>query len=117
MPYQAFKREVLEESGAEITDIKQIGVVEEYRTLDNFKQTSYVFTARVINKGNTDYTEEELKSGSRVLWISPKEAIRLIKSCEEYLTIDNKKDLYHSKFIVRRDYEILRYYINNYNYQ
>ena len=113
MPYQAFKREVLEESGAEITDIKQIGVVEEYRTLDNFHQTSYIFTARVISKGNTDYTEEELKSGSRVLWVSPKDAINLIKNCEEKLTIDNKKNLYHSKFIVRRDYEILKYFLKN----
>lgn len=113
MPYQAFKREVLEESGAKITDINQIGVVEEYRTLDNFHQTSYVFTARVISKGNTNYTKEELNSGSRVLWVSMKDAINLIKNCEESLIIGNKKDLYHSKFIVRRDYEILKYYLNN----
>ena len=41
-PEEAFKREVLEETGCEVEIIECLGTTEEYKTFDNFKQISYV---------------------------------------------------------------------------
>ena len=37
-----FKREALEETGCEIEIIKELGTIEEHKSLDNFKQISYL---------------------------------------------------------------------------
>ena len=48
-PEEAFKREALEETGCEIEIINSLGTIEEHKSLDNFKQTSYIFVAKVVN--------------------------------------------------------------------
>ena len=47
--------------------------------------------------------------------MSLEEAIKLIKDCEDNIKSTNDEmDIYHIKFIVRRDYEILNYYMSEY---
>lgn len=107
-----FIREVREEAGAELdlNSIKLIGTIEENRSLDNFKQISYVYVANVNTIGNTFYTKKEKDEGATVIWVGLDEAKRLIKECENNLLPSKYESIYHTKFIVRRDYEILNFY-------
>ena len=117
-PIQAFKREALEECGCKIKMIQNIGTIEEHRSLDNFKQISFVYIASVIEDlHSTSFTEKEKGEGSETLWLNIDEAIEKIKDCENNLLAspyDGNKSIYHTKFIVRRDYEILKYVKENY---
>lgn len=113
-PEEAFNREALEETGYSICIDDFIGIIEEYKSLDNFQQQSYIYVAHVIEqKGKPQYTKQEQVEGSELLWLDIDEAINLIKNSENYLlasTEESHMSLYHTKFIVRRDYEILNYY-------
>lgn len=111
-PAIAFQREVLEESGCEVKIIETLGTIEEHKSQDNFKQTSYVFVADVINDTNQlGFTEKEIDEGARLLWLDIKDAMELIKNSENNLVASKYENVYHTKFIVRRDYEILKYYL------
>ena len=116
-PSDAFKREVLEETGCEINISKCLGTVEEIKSHDNFKQISYVYVSHVIkDNGKLFLTRQEVAEESVCLWLDIEEAIKRIHDCEEKLissSYDGEKSIYHTKFIVRRDYEILKYYIDN----
>lgn len=112
----AFKREVKEESGATLKNIWLLGIIQENRTHDNFQQISYVYVGDVENIGETEYTDKEKDEGAEILWLSIDGAMELIKDCENKIIPSKYENTYHSKFIVRRDYEILKYYqkmINN----
>ena len=114
-PKIAFKREVLEEAGCNIEIIKGLGTIEEIKSHDNFKQLSYVFVAKVVGKFvEPTYTQKEIDEGSKLLWLNLDDAINKIKNSEKELIGSQYENLYHSKFIVRRDYEILKYYKENY---
>ena len=115
-PTTAFKREVLEETGATIDNISFIGTIEEHKSLDNFKQISYIFTATVKSIKNPSFTKEEIDDDATLLWLPINEAIDKIKSCENNLVAskhEGSMSVYHTKFIVKRDYYILKYYIDN----
>ncbi|MDD3048694.1 MAG: NUDIX domain-containing protein [Bacilli bacterium] len=110
----AFKREALEETGCEIEILKELGTIEEHKSLDNFKQISYLFVAKVTKDNNTsNFTEEEKDSGAKLLWVNENEALELITKCIYELKESDEKNLYHSKYIVLRDRYILEYYLNN----
>ena len=47
-PEDAFYREVAEETGCKVEIIKYLGVTEEYKYKNNFKQISYIFVSKVI---------------------------------------------------------------------
>ena len=116
-PTKAFKRECLEEAGCKIEIDDCLGTVEELKTLDDFKQTSYIYIAHVLEDiGHTDFTEQEKGEGSELLWLNIDDAMNVIKGSEDKLIaskFDSDKSVYHTKFIVRRDYEILKYYKNH----
>ena len=115
-PKEAFKREALEETDCLVEIEKYLGWIEEEKSSDNFKQTSYIFSAQVIkNNHRTQFTEKELTEGSELLWVPIEKAIQLIKACEKKLTISDPKELYHTKFIVRRDFYILNVYLHSQN--
>lgn len=117
LPEVAFKREVHEETGATIKNIKLLGTFEEHKSQDNFKQISYIYTADVESINFTMFTEDEINDGATLLWLPIYEALEKIKSSENNLKPSNHEgnmSVYHTKFIVRRDYEILIYYIENY---
>ena len=115
-PEIAFRREVKEEAGCEITDIKLLGKTEELKSLDNFQQISYVFTARVTSiQENLNLTQKEIDEGGCLLWMTPEEALEKITNCAEQIVASQYENAYHSKFINYRDREILKYFLKTYN--
>jgi 8-oxo-dGTP diphosphatase len=98
---QSLKREVLEETGCKVEDIKELGEIVEYRNEYALKQTSYCYTGKLKGKtGKNNLTETEKKAGFKLQWTSVKEAISLLEK-------ENPKD-YTAKFIVKRDLKILQ---------
>ncbi|MEG0021335.1 MAG: NUDIX domain-containing protein [Bacilli bacterium] len=112
-PREAFKREVLEETGCTIEIINELGFIEELKSLDNFMQKSFVFVGRVIeDTHNFELTEKEKAEGARLLWCKPDEALKLIENCSKDLKASAYENLYHSKFICLRDQEIMKTYLS-----
>lgn len=113
-PRIAFQREVLEEAGCEIEIIQQLGTTEEYKSLQNLKQTSHVFVAKVVNDiHHLNLTEKEKSEGAKLLWVEPKEALKLITECYDKLLPSDYDDVYNTRFMVLRDRKILEYYLNS----
>lgn len=111
-PEEAFKREVLEETGCEVEIIKCLGTIEEHKSLDNFKQISYVYVAKVLkDTKELSVTEKEKEEGAKLFWKKPGEALELIKNCYDKLVASKYESVYHTKFIVFRDRKILEKYI------
>ena len=77
----ALRREVREETGYEITDIRELGVVEEDRYYCGMHQISYCFTARAGQFVGTELTEKEAARGMELVWMnSIEEAIAAVES-------------------------------------
>lgn len=113
---EAFKREALEETGCEIEIIKELGTIEEHKSLDNFKQISYLFVGKVLKDNNQlELTQKEKDEGAKLLWVDKEEGLKLITDCFEDLKESKYENLYHSKFIVLRDRYILEYYLETLN--
>lgn len=110
----ALKREVLEESGCEITDISEIGFVEECHTKNNFVQTSFIFNAKVLHDTHVlNLTDNEIAEGSTLCWFEPHEALNKINDCYKNLQPSEYSNIFATKMINRRDYAILKYYLDN----
>ncbi len=113
-PIKAFKREALEESGCEIEIDTCLGITKELKSHDNFKQTSYIYVAHVIKDTKIlNLTKQEKSEKAKLLWLNIDEAMKKIKDCECKLTssiFDGNMSIYHTRFIVKRDYAILKYY-------
>ena len=113
---EAFKREALEETGCEIEIIDELGTIEEHKSLDNFKQISYLFVGKVLKDNNKlELTQKEKDEGAKLLWVDKEEGLKLITDCFENLKESKYENLYHSKFIVLRDRYILEYYLETLN--
>ena len=111
-PEEAFKREVLEETGCEVEIIETIGTIEEHKTVDNFKQISYVFIGKVLkDTKELHVTEKEKDEGAKLIWETPENALKLITDCFNNLKASKYESVYHTKFIVFRDRKILEKYI------
>ncbi|MCB2294060.1 NUDIX domain-containing protein [Clostridium algoriphilum] len=97
---EALNREVMEEVGAKIDIISEIGTIIEYR--DRFKQLqiSYCFLAKVKEiVDSPSFTKEELDAGFQLKWMKFEDAIA---------TIENDKPTdYMGKFIQKRDLAFL----------
>jgi len=111
---QAFLREVQEETGCEVQIDSFLGTIKEFKSQDNFQQISYVYIAHVIdNTFKTHFTEQEQGEGAELLWLDVTEALKRIKDSEIQLVpsdYEGELSVYHSKFVVRRDFEILKFY-------
>lgn len=93
---EALKRESIEEIGCKISVVGEVGKIIEYRDEWDLKQESYCYLAKVIGeKGQPDFTEEEILGGFSILWVSLDEAIEILKKDEP--------DNYEGKFIKVRD--------------
>ncbi len=116
---EAFIRECLEETGCIVEVDRELGYAEEIKTLDNFKQISYIFVAHVVkDTKKTNLTEQELKEKSEVVWTNKNNALSLIKNSMTKILpseFEGELSVYHSKFIIKRDYEILKYYLSKMN--
>lgn len=112
-PEEAFKREVLEETGCEVEIIENLGTTEEYKSLNNFKQISYVFVCKVIkDTKQLNVTEKEKDEGAKLLWENPEKALKLITECFDKLNASKYASIYSTKFVVLRDKRILEYYLS-----
>lgn len=112
-PEQAFLREVLEETGCIVNEMKLIGIAEELKSKQNFKQISYVFISNVKEQtGKLSLTKKEQDEGGQIIWISPKEALERIENSFLFLKESKYENMYHSKFINYRDKKILKFYID-----
>lgn len=112
-PKDSFKRECEEELGVKIDIVDFLGTIEEVQSQTNFKQISYVFVAKVIEKTKQNLTQMEKDEGATSLWVNIDEALNLISSCINDLRASNYESVYSTKFIVLRDRKILEYYLNN----
>ena len=111
-PETAFKREALEETGCEVEVLKCLGTIEEHKSLDNFKQISYVFLGKVTkDTKELHVTDKEKDEGAKLLWETPENALKLITDCYDKLIASKYESVYHTKFIVFRDRKILEKYI------
>ena len=111
-PEKAFEREVLEEAGCEVTDIKLLGITKELKSQENFQQISYVFSCTVTkDTGNLHMTQQEIDEGGGLIWLTPEEALDKITACANELRASDYDSVYRTKFMNYRDREILRYYI------
>ena len=98
--YDALKREVEEEVGAQIEDIKEIGVTIEYRNLEGLLQVSYGYIAKAIGElKDPMFTVNEINDGLVLRWVPIQIAIEIIKQ-------DMPND-YVGNFIQQRDLEFL----------
>ena len=103
IPEEAFKREVLEETGCIVEIIGKLGITEEYKSQTNFKQISNVFVGKVMqDTKQLSVTQKEKDEGAR-----------LITDCFGKLVKSDYESVYATKFVVLRDRKILEYYINN----
>lgn len=113
-PEEAFKREVLEETGCKVEIIKELGTTEEYKTLDNFKQISYVFVGKVLeDTKQLNVTQKEKDEGARLVWETPENALKVITESYDKLIASKYESVYHTRFISLRDRKILEYYIKH----
>ncbi len=98
--HQALEREILEEVGARITDVKELGIVEEYRSKFNLKQVSYCYVAHVVAKGENKLEPDEIEEGFEIIWVPLQKAIALLESDQPYD--------YEGPFIKKRELVFLR---------
>lgn len=110
-PEEAFKREVLEETGCKVKIDNFIGIIKEERSHYNFIQISYVYIAHVIkDTKKLDLTKKEIKEKNKLIWLDIKTAMKVIKEAETSLENSKDEESYFTRFVLRRDYNILEYY-------
>ena len=103
---------MLEETGCIVEIVKELGTTEEYKTLDNFKQISYVFVGKVLeDTKQLNTTQKEKDEGAKLLWETPEKALKLITESYDKLIASKYESVYHTKFVVLRDRKILEKYI------
>ena len=112
-PEEAFKREVLEETGCEVEIIQKLGTTEEYKSLNNFKQISYIFVGKVLKDNKQlNVTKKEKDEGAKLVWETPKRALELITKCYDKIIASKYSSIYSTKFVVLRDRKILEKYLS-----
>ena len=99
---QALEREILEEVGVTIENIREVGNIIEYRKQHKLKQISYCFVADVKDDtGKLNLTKEEKEDGFELKWVSIGDALELMKN-------DKPRD-YLGTYVKARDISILEY--------
>ena len=90
-----------------------MGTIEEDKSINNFKQISYVFVGKVIkDTKQLNVTKKEKDEGAKLLWETPEKALELIKGCYDKLIASKYASVYSTKFIIVRDSKILERYLN-----
>ena len=98
----ALARELLEEIGCSVDNIRELGVIEEYRNKFELHQTSYCFLADLIGeKGTPKFEEDEIEDGFEPVWMSLEDAI---KTLDSEVSVED----YEGKFIRLRDITFLQ---------
>ncbi len=109
---EALRREILEEAGCEVKIISYLGILEEFRSKENFYQKSHIYITKVSkDTKKLHLTKKEKEEGARLCWFKPEEALEIMQKSYDKLLPSKYSDLYATNFIVKRDYTILDYYI------
>ena len=58
-------------------------------------------------------TEQEKEEGSKLCWFKPQKALEYISNCYNDLKPSKYDNLYSTKFVIKRDESILKYFIDN----
>jgi 8-oxo-dGTP diphosphatase len=99
-------REVLEETGANIEVLKEIGSIAEYKDRMGILQISHCYTAKTIGEiSKPVFNEKEIASGYKLKWLNPEEAINLMES--------DKPKSYEGNFVIYRDATFIKHSINS----
>lgn len=99
---QAFTREILEEVGCKVSDIKQYGKIIEYRDEFKLQQISYVMSGQVEGEiGSNKLEPSEIEEGFELEWVPLEDAVKIMAS--------SLPSNYEGQFIVKRDLYILEY--------
>lgn len=110
-PTQAFEREIFEETGCLIENVKLIGYIEENKSKTNFRQISFIFTSTVKeDTGTSHLTFEEKENDSKVIFRDYESACKLIAECKNKLVNFCEESLYQEQFLLLRDEKILKYF-------
>lgn len=105
--HEALVRELREETGYELTDIKELCTYEEDRYFCGMHQISYCFTANVTDFVGTELTEKERSRGMELRWARDHgQAIEWIESGK---TPDDSGEIVGLKMMILRDSTIVRY--------
>lgn len=99
---EALNREILEEVGANIKVLKEVGVIIEYRKLRKpyQLQISYCYIAKVDGDiVRPSFTDNEIKDGFKLKWVDLEQAIELLKQ--------DKPSSHLGKYIKQRDIAFL----------
>jgi 8-oxo-dGTP pyrophosphatase MutT (NUDIX family) len=107
---QTMRRELREEVGCEIKNVKELGIIEEFRDRFSLHQFSYCFIGDLLgDKRLPSFEQEEINDGFEPIWLNLDEAIKLLES-------ETKIEDYEGKFIQVRDLVFLkeaRKYLNS----
>lgn len=77
------QRECEEEIGCEVKVLAEIGEIEEYRKIFFLRQISYCYFAQVVGeKGEPNFTEDEIEEGFQVIWLPYAQALQALESCQ-----------------------------------
>ena len=99
---EALRREASEEIGCEIENVRELGIVEEFRGRFSVHQLSYCFLADLSGeKGTTHLEPDEIADGFETTWMNLEEAI---------VTLEREAPVedYEGKFIQKRDLTLLK---------
>ncbi|MFI5260429.1 MAG: NUDIX hydrolase [Candidatus Paceibacteria bacterium] len=100
---EALTRELIEEIGCAVTDVCELGMIEEYRNKTAKHQISYCFTAQVSGeKGTPSLDASEINDGIETVWMGLEDAIRLLE--QESRSMDS----YGAKFMSLRELAFLK---------
>ncbi len=102
----ALGREIREETGYEITGVRELGVVEEDRYYCGMHQTSYCFVATTQTFVGVDLTEKEAAEGMELVWFDTVEGA--IVAIESGSTTDEDGSATGLEMMKLRDVAILR---------
>lgn len=98
----ALRRELLEEIGCSVQNIRELGIIEEYRNDFQLHQISYCFIADLIGSKNEINLEAgEIADGFEPEWMSLKDAIQTLEN-------ESGVESYEGKFIRLRDLTFLK---------
>lgn len=98
----ALTRELLEEIGCLVNNIREIGIIEEYRNKFELHQLSYCFMADIAGeKGAPHFDEGEIMEGFEPQWMSVEDAIKIL---EDEIDMED----YEGKFIRLRDLALIK---------
>lgn len=77
----ALRRECIEELGCRIEIIRKLAETVEYIKMLKVVHYSYCYLAKVIGeKGVPNFTQEEIKDGFEILWVSSEKALGILES-------------------------------------